>query len=69
MFHLQAEEAIPVEDFLAAVLDDNHPGGALHDAEEGQAWRAAEGERQIRGLLQGHYQTHCHPIIKDSMMQ
>ena len=55
--YCQAEEAIAVKNFLEAVLDDDHPGGALHDAEEGQGWRVAEGERQIRGLLQGHYQT------------
>ena len=41
----QAEEAIAVEDFVEAVLDDDHPGGALHDAQESQAWRAAEGQR------------------------
>ena len=65
----QAEEAVPDKDILATILDDDHPRGALHDVEEGQARRAAEGERQIRGLLQGHYQPHCHPIIKVSMMQ
>ena len=54
--HCQAEEAIAFEDLLPAVLDDDHPGGALHDDEEGQAWRAAKRERQIRGLLQGHNQ-------------